>query len=307
MTIVLATDDNFVQHCCVAMASVLKHNQNVFFYIFTEGISKENVLVLKNLVSDLGGHLEIILVDSNIVGKFPMPANADAHISIATYYRLFTALLLPNNVEKAIYMDCDMVVRKSMQELWNTALSSSALGAVYQPISQSQEADLERLSIPKDYGYFNAGLLLLNLKYWRECAVTDRLLAFIKNRFASIKQHDQDVLNAVLYSEAVPLNYTWNYLPPFINVSKLSFPDRVDYSKQETDPAVVHFVSAPKPWEYGCRHPFRKEYYKYLSYTPFKDFSPSFNWKKYYKNCLRIWLLNFICKIDLFNIRKLIR
>ena len=91
MTIVLATDENFVQHCCVAMASVLKHNQDVFFYIFTEGISKENALVLKNLVSDLGGRLEIILVDSNTVRKFPMPANADAHISIATYYRLFTA------------------------------------------------------------------------------------------------------------------------------------------------------------------------------------------------------------------------
>lgn len=307
MTIVLATDDNFVQHCCVAIASVLQHNRNVLFYIFTEGLSRGNELILKDLAIGLGGRLEIILVDSEIVRKFPMPANADAHISIATYYRLFTALLLPNNVEKAIYMDCDMVVRRSMDDLWNTDLSSSALGAVYQPIGKSQEADLERLSIPKNYGYFNAGLLLLNLNYWRECAVTDRLFAFIKNRFGAIKQHDQDVLNAVLYSEAVPLNYTWNFLPPFIKAPQLSFPDRVDYSKQETDPAVVHFVSAPKPWEYGCRHPYRNEYYKYLSFTPFQGFRPSFNWRRYYKNSLRIWLLNIICKIDVFNIRKCLR
>ena len=307
MTIVLATDNNFVQHCCVAITSVLLHNKDVQFYIFTEGLSAENSLVLKDLVNDLGGRLEIVLVDSNVVSKFPMPENADNHISIATYYRLFSALLLPDYIEKVIYMDCDMVVRKSMNELWNTDLESSAIGAVYQPISKSQDDDKQRLSIPKDYGYFNAGLLLINLKYWRDHAITDRLFSFIKTRFHSIKQHDQDVLNAVLYSEVEPLDYTWNFLPPYFKVTTLSFPNCVDYSKQEKDPAVIHFVSAPKPWDFGCKHPFRKEYYKYLSYTPFKDFSPSFNWEKYYKNCLRIWLLNFICKIDLFNIRKLLR
>lgn len=307
MIIVLATDDNFVQHCCVAITSILLHNKEVQFYIFTEGLSEENSSILKDLVNDLGGRLEIVLVESNVVSKFPMPENADAHISIATYYRLFSALLLPDHIDKVIYMDCDMVVRKSMHELWNTDLESSAIGAVYQPKSKSQEDDMKRLSIPKDYGYFNAGLILINLKYWRDHAITDRLFSFIKNRFNSIKQHDQDALNAVLFSEVLPLNYTWNFLPPYFNVSELSFPNCVDYSKQENDPAVIHFVSAPKPWDFGCKHPLRGEYYKYLSYTPFKDFRPSFNWDKYYKNCLRIWLLNFICKIDLFNIRKLLR
>lgn len=305
MNVVLATDDNFVQHCCVAMTSVLINNStDVNFYIFTEGLSEDNTNILKTQVARLGGNIDVINVDSRVVSKFPMPSNADAHISLATYYRLFSAILLPPKIEKAIYMDCDMVARKSFDELWKTNIDGYALGAVFQPVTNSQSDDKRRLMIPNEMGYFNAGILLMNLKYWRDNNVTDRFLDFISSHFDSIKQHDQDVLNAVLYNEVMPLDYTWNFIEPHIDISKLKFQSFLNYNKQVVDPTNIHFVSAPKPWDYGCRHPYKKEYYKYLSYTPFKGFRPSFNWEKFYKNCLRKWLLDFVCKVDYFNIRK---
>lgn len=120
MNIILATDDNFVQHCCVAMTSVLLNDTDVQFYIFTEGLTQYNVELLTNQVVSYGGKIHICIVDSKIVSKFPMPTYADAHISIATYYRLFAAEILPQDIDKVIYMDCDMVARKSFAELWNT-------------------------------------------------------------------------------------------------------------------------------------------------------------------------------------------
>lgn len=304
MNIVLATDNNFVQHCCVAMASVLRHNSGVVFYIFTEALSDENMKLMTDLVTTLHGDINFCFVNSSIVKNFPMPTNADAHISIATYYRLLVDCLLPHSLERAIYMDCDMIVRGSLGPLWNEEIENYAIGAVFQPLSETQENDKERLRIPVNYGYFNAGLLLINLEYWRSNNVTGRLLSFIKENFASIKQHDQDVLNAVLFNEVKPISYIWNYLPLFFHRTKLKFRDYVDYSIDKGDPIVIHFVSAPKPWDYGCSHPYKSEYFQYLKDTPFRDYKPHFIWRKYYQNILRIKLINLIVHLDIFNIRK---
>lgn len=149
MNIVLATDDNFVQHCSVTMLSILKHNSDVVFYILTEGLSESNVSMLNNIVAENGGDIYICNVDKEVVKRFPMPADADAHISVATYYRLLTEFILPQSVDKYIYMDCDMVVRGNMLELWNENVENYAIGAVFQSVSLAQEQDKNRLGIPE--------------------------------------------------------------------------------------------------------------------------------------------------------------
>lgn len=307
MHVILATDDNFVQHCCVTITSMIAHNKGVNFYIFTEGLTKENEEILKKQAKKNGCHLEICIINDNITKSFPMPPEGGLHISIATYYRLFAAIVLPETVDKVIYMDCDMVVRKSFEDLWYTDLTGYALGAVFQNDSESSLLDKERLMIEKNYGYFNAGLLFINLDYWRKNDVTKRLFDFIRNHRDRIKQHDQDTLNAVLYKEVKPISYTWNYLPIFYWKMKKVFPSYVDYTEKVADPANIHFVSVPKPWDFGCTHPYRKEYYKYLEMTPFKGTRPKLVWKKFYKDVLKRNLILFIAKIDVFNIRKLVK
>lgn len=304
MNIVLATDDNFVQHCSVTMLSILKHNSDVVFYILTEGLSENNVSMLNNIVAENGGDIYICNVDKEIVKRFPMPADADAHISVATYYRLLTEFILPQSVDKYIYMDCDMVVRGNMLELWNENVEDYAIGAVFQSVSLAQEQDKNRLGIPEKNGYFNAGLLLVNLKYWRENNISKRLLDFVENSYSRIKQHDQDVLNAVLYNEVKPISYTWNYLPQFFNKTQLRFKSYVNYSMEVENPIIIHFVSAPKPWDYGCTHPYKQEYYKYLQMTPFANYRPRFIWRKYYDNILRHKIYHYIILLDVFNLRK---
>ena len=76
------------------------------------------------------------------------------------------------------------------------------------------------------------------------------------------------------------------------------------YKKPIADPAVIHFVSVPKPWEYGCDNPYKKDYYKYIKLTVFRDWRPRFDIKKYGKQVLLPKAVNFINMIDVFNIRK---
>ena len=291
MNIVLATDDNFVQHCGVAMVSILRNNKNTTFYLLTEGLTSENEKILKSLVIDNGGNLVISLVPSDIVKYFPMSKMASSHISIATYYRLFVTSLLPETIDKAIYLDCDMVVRGSLADLWETYLDGYALGAVYQNLEWSDnEGSWSRLDIPREYGYFNAGTLLLNLKYLRENKFQEKAIEFINEHFENIVSHDQDVLNAMFYDRVKPLSCKWNFTPLFMqnNLDDLNFPTQYDYKNEINNtsftPIIIHFVSKPKPWQYGCSNKYTTEYYKYLEMTYWKDFKPEFNFMMFVKD-----------------------
>lgn len=304
ISIVLASDDNFVQHCMVTMSSVLKNNTDVHFYLFTEGLKERNSSSLNSFVKSKGGQLTICTINSSVIKDFPMPKSGGEHISVATYYRLFVERFLPSEIQRVIYMDCDMVVRGSLSDLWETDLTGKAMGAVYQACSAEAEKDLGRLNIPIDEGYFNAGLLLINLDYWRSHDVTNRLFAFIRMHSNLIKQHDQDVLNAVLYKEVKAISYTWNFLPLFINKFSRQFPIKADYSITIEYPIVIHYVSVPKPWEYGCSNPYKNEYYKYLKMTPYYEFKPKFVLKKFIKNVLYPRLIVTINRVDVLKLRK---
>ncbi len=303
MNIVLASDDNYVQHLCVTIVSVMKSNSDVHFYIFTEGLSDSNKTILENLVKSMSCTINYCIVDSTIVSHFPMPKAGGEHISLATYYRLFADYLLPNSVDKFIYLDCDIVVRGSLDELWNLPITNYALGAVFQQIGSLTDSDFNRLGYSPEYGYFNAGVLLINLDYWRKNNVTARLFDFIKNHFSSIKQHDQDTLNAVLHAEVLPIDGKWNWLPLFYLFKNPQFPRNIKHSKP-LNPVIVHYVSVPKPWEFGCDNPYTGEYYKYIKLTPFKNYRPEFKLSKVWKNYLIPKLVKIIVVIDFLNLRK---
>lgn len=286
MYIVCATDNKFVQHCAVTIVSILKNNTSkVIIYLLTEGLSLYNEKQLTDLVTSNGGELHIIPVNSEALKNCPMPPLFKlSHISIATYYRLLVSELLPEEIDKVIYLDCDIVVRHSIDDLWNYNIDGYAIGAVYQIADWNIDA-IKRLSYPISYGYFNAGVLLINLKYWRENQISGQLFEYLEKNKDKIIFHDQDALNGVLHGKCLRLPCKWNMQNGFFkksvftiistkNEESISYYD--DYKnqipKEIYDPVIVHYVSKPKPWEIGCTHPYKREYYHYLNQTPWYNY-----------------------------------
>lgn len=306
MNIICATDDNFVQHCSVMLASVLLNNQGVTVWILTEGLTEANRTILKNEVESKGGIFNCIKVDGEIISKLPMPSHDSlSHISAATYYRLLISEILPNTVNKAIYLDCDIIVRGSLNELWNTDIDNYALGAVHQMWQEVEDAI--RLGYPIEYGYFNAGVLLINLTYWREHSISSKLLDYLTLNYESILMHDQDALNAVLYNKTFMLPTKWNMLHYFfypdsktvkgIHLGKL-VNDYKDYKKQliynRKNPIVIHYVFKPKPWQDNCLHPFVMDYFDYAKKT---NSFHNLNEPNRIKMWFRLFMNNFILNI----------
>lgn len=301
MNIVLATDNNFVQHCDVAMTSIMEHNKNINFYIITDGLSEKNKKILSDQVNKYNCTLDFLYVDKSIIDKLPMPkSNNLKHISPATYYRLFVAELLPQNIEKLIYLDCDMIIRGDLSDLWNTNLDNYAMAAVYQNNNwATNNHTFDRLNIPYNHGYFNAGMLVINLRYWRDNNIQNKLLNYLHKNYDKIFYHDQDVLNAVLHNQTLYVIPIWNMLTEFylshdedINCG-CTVIKSMEMDEYKNNIKIIHFVSRPKPWEYACNHPLCEEYYKYINKTIFKDFRPAFKTKNIWLYHIKPILLKF--------------
>lgn len=94
-------------------------------------------------------------------------------------------------------MDGDIIVRNNLNELWNTDIKDYAIGAVPDQ-SEGLIVFYNRLKYPPRLGYFNSGVLLINLKYWRDNNLTEQFNKFLQTYPERVVFHDQDILKYTL-------------------------------------------------------------------------------------------------------------
>jgi lipopolysaccharide biosynthesis glycosyltransferase len=127
--------------------------------------------------------------------------------------------------------------------------------------------------MPADADYFNAGVLLFNLRYWRQHGVKDRLIKYVEQNHAKLKFHDQDAINGSMHSLIRPLPRKWNashtfYLEP---VTRLGGITLRQLHALRTNPSIVHFTGPSKPWRKDEYHPFQRAWMEVLKRTPFAE------------------------------------
>ena len=188
LNIVFASDDNYVPLLGVAITSLIKNNQDDFdkinIFILDDEISENNKKRLEKLV-DNPNHILIFIktkkLDDLKINLLHMYKNL--HISFTNYARLFMADLLPKDIDKVIYLDCDGLIVDSLNEVWNANIDDYYCGAVLAGMS---DAHKQYLGFKLDDSYFNSGFLLVNLKKWRQDNVEEKFIQFMvenQNKF----------------------------------------------------------------------------------------------------------------------------
>lgn len=276
MNIVCNIDNNYVKYCGVMMTSVLENNreEEITFYVIADKLSLEGAEVLRQIVESKYKQQIIFLnVGEGLIQNCPIEQGS--HISVATYYRIFLTSILPQSLSKLIYLDCDLVVRASLRELWNIDLTDCAVGVVEDMWSGKPENYI-RLHYDEQHTYFNAGVLLINLDYWRKHLVEQRCVDYIRNYPERLLFNDQDVLNAVLHDEKKLIPMRWNVQDGFFRTKVRIRRSSVESLNAELKHTVViHFTGRKKPWHYKSLHPCTEEYFKYLDQTPWQGERPA--------------------------------
>lgn len=260
--IVCNIDSRYVEHCGVMLSSLLLHNPGSAFqvHILNMGLTTDD----KSRISRLGREHEIDFsfydIPPSLLAGFPIKQSD--HLSLASYLRIFMPRLLPAGIDKVLYLDCDLIVTDSIAGLWETDLAGVAVAAV----EERPPFDVESpkiLGYPSENSYFNAGVMLVNLKRWREMDLTGQSKAYIAAHSYQIVHHDQDVINALLNNQKKLLSIRWNLMDFFLLVEPDVQERRTDDLKQSMKhPAIIHFTGSRKPWLHHCDSPFRKLYLK---------------------------------------------
>ncbi len=274
--IAFCIDKNYVQHCAVTVTSIFSNTTaaNISISIIYSNIDDKSKSKLESYIKKFTPDVKFILINEKDLKKFPV----SDHITLASYYRIFLADLLESDIKKVVFLDCDLIVKKDIIQLWNIDISNYSHAAAIE--HGVDNAHKESLSIPNNADYFNAGVMLINLEYWRNNEVSKKSIKFIQNKFNKIKFWDQDVLNFVLQSQYLVVDSTWNAtgilfrsdIWESLGFSKIKCQELLKFS---LDPAIIHFTGTYKPWHSYSDHPLKQEYYKYLTETPWRNFVPT--------------------------------
>ena len=258
------------------------------FILTSHELKRQNVEKFRELESRYGCEITFVNVEDSFLRKFHF--NQVLQLPLQTFYRLYAAELLPETVNRVLYLDCDIVVTGDLSQLWSVDLTDKAVAVVQDYWSYATPDDNpNRLQYPVEAGYFNAGVVLINLDWWRKNNAGAMFFAFIEKNHEIMDYLDQDVMNALLWDKKIYLPLTYNFQLLFLSKNLLnSLPSETKKEVLDTlhsQPVIIHFASCWKPWSvvyYGL--PFRNLWIQYKKMSPWphiKETVPrrkSINW-----------------------------
>lgn len=268
--ILCATDENYASQCGIMLTSILLNNVNIDVYVLISNpLSQRNMKRFRLLQHKYKAKINFIYVNKEQFKKMP---SGNRPLPDTAYYRLCAAQLLPPNIDKCLYLDCDMIIDGSLDELWNTDINNHS-AAVVSDVWYQRKDIYERLQYDPSLNYFNSGMLLINLKYWRQNNLQKKFFDYVRLHGDRIEAHDQDVLNVVLAESKIHVPVKWNFeIAGYAIQYYDSFPKKVQNEIDKLQPVIIHYCGTIiRPWmlEY-YNYPFAKKWMEYKKKSPWK-------------------------------------
>ena len=241
MNIALCMNSKYVMPSLVCIMSILENNKDpVNIYVLYSQLKKEEIEFMRVTIEryNTNNSLIPIKIDDTFFENSPTLGR-----SKEAYFRLLIPTVLPESVERCLYLDSDILVQGNLAPLYNEPFNDNAL-IVCQDIGEFLFFHKERhpiLKIPTEYNYFNSGVLLFNMNYFRTGFDRKLFFDYINKNADKLKFLDQDVLNALFYNKVTFANSSlYNYME--ILVSHLLTNSNMDKA------VIVHFLQ--KPWKF---------------------------------------------------------
>ena len=244
-----------------------------------------------------------------ITNQFLEIVKISGHITEASYFRILLAEILPFEISKILYLDVDLIIKKDLGKLWDYDISEYSHFAV-ENLGFDQSHNLNLLMTTKSI-YFNAGVMFINLDWWRKNAVFESATMFLLNFPDRIIWHDQDVLNAILDEKWLKIPYLFNAQESIYRRDMNTYKQK-EYLEAYYNPKIIHFTGGgehSKPWYNACKNELRNEYV-YYAYKLDKSVKEKyFIWfagKKFNLNDVTInfvFIQRFIRKIKYLNFK----
>ena len=248
MNILVAFNDNYTMPTKVMLKSLIKNNHfSLNIYVLYVELSNESIKYISEFNSNAVS-IRFIQIDENILDCAPVMGI----YSKEAYIRLFAHDYLPEDIDRILWLDSDIIVNGDIREFYDQSFKDK-LYVAYKDAIQGDSAEKKAsLGMPGDAVYINSGVLLMNIKEIRKKVKSEAITSYIKENSGKIKVVDQDVFNGLLYDSirVIDSDYTYNYFASHI----MPWNRHMICRKAR----IIHYAMHKKPWNpsypyYGFR------------------------------------------------------
>lgn len=285
INLVCGLDQNYAPHLATMLRSLFDNNRSCVFvaHVLHDCIPSN----IRKQVEETVKEIKFVWIE---VSNHPvLDFEPTLHISRATFLRLLIPDMIDKAIEKVIYLDVDMIIVGSIEELYNTDLQGKVCAAVVDP-------GVDALSFSKKWGlndslmYFNAGVLVFDMKKLRDSKCMEKAIHILKESNQECEYGDQDALNIALWNDWLPVDPKWNFQRKFLYNNYGLWNKYTSYNRR---PAIIHYTEEHKPWRSTEWHPCRWLYLKYLLKTSFSKsvrYNGGIKWHTIVKSYMK-WFL----------------
>ena len=237
--IVLAANYSYVDQVLTTIKSICYHNRSIRFYLINSDFPNEWIKQLNKRLEKFDSEIINCRVTSEQISRYK------TDISYTVFLRYFVADFVKE--DKALYLDCDLVVTKNLDDLFATDIQDYPLAAV------------------RDFGgrayfgreMFNAGVLLINNVLWKQENMTQKLIDLTNEWHDKVDQADQSILNMFFENRWLELDFDYNHIVIHKQFTDYRLPVGQDY------PGIIHYLSHRKPWKDLAAETYRDVWWYY--------------------------------------------
>ena len=282
MYVIYHSSDAFASVTGVSMLSLFENNRHMedirVLYI-ERGMTEENKDRLRSIAERYGRSLEFMAMP-NWSQKLDIQLKSCKSGWLGFgYNRLFLTEFVPDTVDRLLYLDSDTVIEGPLDELWNVDFGDDYLAGVDDCLSSTYRKIVD---LKEGGTYINSGVLMVNLKKWREDNILEVFLKTLKDNNGYFVFNEQSILNSVFSGRIKIMHQKFNvnslvYLFEYSELMRLRKPRDFSYTPEEyyearNHPVLTHFTGNfyvhRRPWVENSDHPHKDAFMKYLEMTP---------------------------------------
>ncbi|MDD6864314.1 MAG: glycosyltransferase family 8 protein [Prevotella sp.] len=245
-------------------------SDDVMMYLLHNGMKDKTKKRLHKIAERFNVSLRLIEIDADILKHCPVDASIH-YGNIMMYARLLLSSMLPD-LDKVIYLDCDLVVNGDLKDLWDFDVNGVAVAMAPDHLYKDATT-LERLKMTNGE-YLNSGVIVMNLEYWRKHNVQNRVLTFIEENGKQLIYFDQDALNVTLQNERRKLPIKYDCTPYHLLRNLNNFPSEIyeEIHRARIAPTIFHYMGPTKPWSLGSYVPGKELFKKYQRFSGWRHY-----------------------------------
>ena len=260
--ILVTLDRNYLKVLSVMLYSLSQsHPEGVYtVYVVNNTLTEEDFASLSALLPRT--ELVNVQVPEDLLQNAPVSDRYPTEM----YYRLFAARYLPQQLERILYLDPDLVVLHSLRSLYQIDFDGKLFAAASHIESRTfRELNRRRLHLSEHAKYLNSGVMMMNLALLRKES-PQTIIDYIQSHKATLLLPDQDVLNALYADRTVPLDpLVYNLGEKYLRLKNLHLPpaEKLTLDWVRSNTAIVHYYGRNKPWKEHYRGSLGIFYYEW--------------------------------------------